>query len=294
MAAIDQCQRVIEHAPGYLPIHRRLAEIYLQQGKLSEAEEKYAVLARAYEVRGEPAQAIQVYRDVLTVTPDDLTVRAHLVDLCQQEGRYEDAIQQLVETAAIHLQMLQVDEAVDVYARALKLAPRTGNAREWGLKLYRAIAEAYASRVDWSRAVAALLQAKKLAPEDEELRRQLADLYMKQGRPDLARVELIGLEPPASAAPFQEDLRADEALERLRVAVRRRPSDPVAHQALAQAYAARGLKREAVAELDTLGELQLSQGLLQDAVKTIEAITNLEPPNVEAYRQLLQQLRQQG
>jgi Flp pilus assembly protein TadD len=76
--------------------------------------------------------------------------------------------------------------------------------------------------------------------------------------------------------------------------VRRHPNDPNARQALAQAYAARGLKREAVAELDTLGELQLSEGQFQEALETIEAIVALEPPNVTAYRRLLHQLRQRA
>lgn len=292
-AAMDQCYRVIEHAPGYLPIHRRLAEILVRQGRLSEAVEKYDMLARTYEARHEPAQAIQVYQDVLALVPDDLTVRAHLTSLLQQEGRYEEAIQQYLDTAAVHLRLLQVDEAVGLYAQALKLAPRTADARGWGVRLYRAIAEAYASRVDWNRAIAALLQAKKLAPDNEEVRRQLGELYLKQGRPDLARAELAELESAPAPIPSREELWADETLERLRVMIRRRPDDLAARQALAQAYAARGLRQEAVAELDKLGELQLDQGLFQEAQQTIEAIIALEPPNVDAYRQLLAQLRQQ-
>ncbi len=302
VAAVDQCYRVIEHAPGYLPIHRRLAELLVRQGRLREAVEKYDMLARTYEVRREPAQAIQVYQDALAIVPDDLTMRARLTALLHKEGRYEEAIQQYLDTAAIYLRTLQVDEAVDAYAQALKLAPRTRDARGWGVRLYRAIADAYASRVDWNRAIAALIQAKKLAADDQrdEIRRQLGELYMKQGRPDLARTELAGLvspveevAAPTAAIPSREELWADDALERLRVMVRRRPNDLAARQALAQAYAARGLRSEAVAELDKLGELQLDQGLFQEAQQTIEAIIALEPPNVDAYRQLLSQLRQQ-
>jgi len=294
LAAVDQCHRVIEHAPGYLPIHRRLAEIYVKQGRLGEAVGKYRVLARAYEVRGEPGQAVQVYHDVLTVDPEDMALRDKLTDLLQQLGRNEEAIQQYIDTATIYLQTLQVDEAVAAYAHALRLAPRTSDVRRWAVKLYRHIADAYASRVDWSRSIAALLQAKKLEPENEDVRRQLADLYMKQGRPDLARAELAGLSSPSATVPSRDDLRRDEALEHLRVMVRRHPNDLDARQALAQAYAARGLREEAVAELDKLGELQMNQGLFQETLETIETIVALEPPNVDAYRQLLAQLRQQG
>ncbi|MBU0494729.1 MAG: tetratricopeptide repeat protein [Chloroflexi bacterium] len=284
MAAIDQCQRVIEHAPGYLPIHRRLAEIYTRQGRLNEAVEKYEMLAKTYKVRNELDQAVQVYQDMLMLVPDNMAARDDLITLLQQQGRYDDAIRQHMETASTYLQTLQVEEAVELYSQALKLAPHATEPRKWGVTLYRSIATAYTSRVDWSRAIAALLQAKKLDAQNPELRRQLGELYLKQGRPDLAQAELAGLAPPDQAP-------TNDALAELQAQVRHQPNDLDARQALAQAYIARGLKEQAVVELDKLGEMQMNQGLFQDTLATIESIVALEPPNVNAYRQLLRQLR---
>jgi Flp pilus assembly protein TadD len=51
-----------------------------------------------------------------------------------------------------------------------------------------------------------------------------------------------------------------------------------------------GDKGGAVRHLDAMGELQLQSGRVQEATATIKAIIALGPTNVEAYRQLLEQI----
>jgi hypothetical protein len=51
------------------------------------------------------------------------------------------------------------------------------------------------------------------------------------------------------------------------------------------------MKREAIAELDALGEMQLEAGLRDEAVQTVKQIIALKPANVEAYRRLLDHIR---
>ena len=47
---------------------------------------------------------------------------------------------------------------------------------------------------------------------------------------------------------------------------------------------------KAVEQLDALAELQLESGLHNDALVTIRRIVSMNPPHVEDYRRLLQQL----
>jgi len=61
-------------------------------------------------------------------------------------------------------------------------------------------------------------------------------------------------------------------------------------RALANLYLEMGLKEKAVEEFDALGEIQLDLGLIEEAKKTIREIIALEPPQVEAYRELLERL----
>ena len=53
-----------------------------------------------------------------------------------------------------------------------------------------------------------------------------------------------------------------------------------------------GRMEDAIRELDTLGEIQLSAGQKREAIETIERIVALEPRNVDEYRSLLAQLRE--
>jgi hypothetical protein len=62
---------------------------------------------------------------------------------------------------------------------------------------------------------------------------------------------------------------------------------------LAKAYVDRGKKEAAIAELDAIGELQVSMGMPQAARRTVQAIIRLGPDNVEGYQRLLQQLSSQ-
>jgi Flp pilus assembly protein TadD len=61
-------------------------------------------------------------------------------------------------------------------------------------------------------------------------------------------------------------------------------------QRLGEAYLSVGMKEEAIAELDALGELQLEAGLVKEARETIQRIISLGPEDIEAYRQLLERL----
>jgi hypothetical protein len=62
---------------------------------------------------------------------------------------------------------------------------------------------------------------------------------------------------------------------------------------LARTYLSMRMKKEAIAELDTIGELQLESGMTQEAIRTIQAIIRLSPENVQGYRHLLAQLKAQ-
>jgi DNA-binding SARP family transcriptional activator len=66
------------------------------------------------------------------------------------------------------------------------------------------------------------------------------------------------------------------------------------HQRLAEVYRQQGMIPEAIKEMDSLGELQLEAGRTRDAMETIKKIISMDPPNVEGYHSLLEQLGTSG
>jgi Flp pilus assembly protein TadD len=59
---------------------------------------------------------------------------------------------------------------------------------------------------------------------------------------------------------------------------------------LAQLLVRTGHPEQALEELDVLGDLQLQRGQKEEAKATIRRIIGMEPPDVEGYQNLLNQL----
>jgi predicted Zn-dependent protease len=68
------------------------------------------------------------------------------------------------------------------------------------------------------------------------------------------------------------------------------PQDVCLRSRLSRIYIELGMKEEAIAELDTLGELQLEAGCRREAMETLRAIISLEPDEKAGYTQLLREL----
>jgi len=287
LTAIEEIYRAIEMAPTYLPLHLRLAEVFVRQERFEEATAKYMNVAEVYHMRGDDRQAISVYKRVLKMSPMDVNVRARMIDLLITRGEIDQALEQYMSLADDYYQLAQIDKALEKFNEALYLASRTPNGRKWKVQILHKIGDINMQRVDWRSATAAYEELKTLSPDDERVRKYLFDLYQKQGQINKALAELKEL-----VKYYEAKDQLQKALSILKDAVQLRPQEMSLRALLAQVYAKQGMKDEAVTELDALGEMQLEAGLRDEAVQTVKQIIALEPANVEAYRQLLDHIRQ--
>lgn len=284
MTASEECLRAIQKAPLYLPLHVRLAEILLKQDHLEEAVNKYLYVARVYQMRQQPDQAINIYQKVVRLAPMDVNVRSKLIEMYVGQHNLELALEQYLAMADSHYQLAQVDRALERYNEALRLAARAGNPNAWRVDILNRIGDIYTQRFDWARATTAFEELLKINPQDERIQRQLVDLYYKQNKVAQATKSLDSL---LSTYQKYSPLKALELLKEL---VSIYTDDMALRQRLAVAYVQNGLKREAIKEYDTLGEMQLENGLRSQAMQTIQAIINLGPDDPEGYRRLLGQI----
>lgn len=286
LTAMEELYRAIEIAPTYLPLHLHLAEVFVRQERIEEAIAKYLTVAEVYCMRGEDQQAIGVYKQVLKMSPMDVDVRAKMVDLLVRRGEIDQALEQYMALADSYYQLAQIEKALETYDEALQLASRASNQQKWRAQILHKIGDINVQRVDWRKATAAYEELKALAPEDPQVRLSLFDLYQKQGQINKALAELKEL-----VQYYQAHNQPQKALHILKEAVQLRPREMSLRALLAKIYVQQGMKREAVAELDALGEMQLEAGLKDEAVQTVKQIIALKPANVEAYRQLLEHIR---
>jgi tetratricopeptide (TPR) repeat protein len=289
MTAAEECFRAIQKVPGYLPLHIRLADIFLSQEHTQEAITKYLVVADVSQIRGDVQQAIRIYNKVLRVAPMDVRVRSKLIDLLVARGEPDQALEQYLALADVHYQLAQVEPALEKYNEALRLAPSSANAASWKVNILHRMGDIYNQRVDWAQAAKAYAAIVALVPDDERAQLALVDLNYKQGQNNKALESLDAL-----LGIYQRAGKTQRVLEVLREAVQSRPEEMGLRARLAAVYARQKMVRQAIAEYDALGEMQLEAGLREDAARTIQTIISLGPDDVEGYRRLYSQIKGGG
>ncbi len=284
LTALEECYRLLERAPDYLPLHLFLGKLFARGGKTKEAADKYAVVAEVYRGRGAAGRAVDIYRLATETAPLDMTVGKRLIELLVERGEVEEALERYMALAEARYRLAQLSEALNCYETALHLVPKSASPEAWTVRILKGKADFHLQQADWQEALATYQEAKGLAPQDEEVRRALVDLYSRLGRGQ-ASEELDSL-----IQWYLERGEEAKALDLLRQMVKEKPQDIGLRRRLSEAYLAAGLKREAIAELDTLGELQLEAGLQEEAKETIRTIISLGPDDEEGYRRLLEQM----
>jgi tetratricopeptide (TPR) repeat protein len=284
LTASEECLRAIQKAPSFLPLHSRLADILLKQDRTDQAITKYLYIASVYQMRSQPDQAVNVFQKVLKLAPMDVTVRSKLIDLYISQDNLEQALEQYLVLADSYYQLAQVDRALEKYNEALRMAANAAQASYWRVEALNRIADIYNQRFDWASATAAYEELIRSNPRDERVLRQLVDLYLKQNKLSEAATTLDKL---LSIYQRQNPVKALDLLKELTSYY---PDNMFLRQRLAVAYVQNNMNREAIAEYDALGEMQMENGLRDQAVQTIQAIINLGPDDVEGYRRLLDQI----
>jgi tetratricopeptide (TPR) repeat protein len=285
--AVEEAFRAIQLSPEYLPAHLQLAEALSKQGRRDAASLKYSTVADAYQMRSDINGAILAYEKVIELSPLDVKIYTKLIDLLKQHGRIDEAVRYLTGLGETHYQLAKVDKARETYQEALRLVSR-GTDPASKAKLLRAMASIDMERFDWRRALVTYKELRELEPDDERTAITLVDLYYKVDQPNNAVTEL-----DQYLIQLVRKGRGAKLLGILEDMVRQRPSDANLVDRLYRLYIQQKRGKDAVNLLDRLGELQLEAADTTGAIRTIERIVALKPPNSASYQQLLVQLRQQ-
>ena len=283
--AMDEAHRAVEHSPFYLPVHVRMAEIMMREGRVRQAISKYDTVAKSYLVRGENDRAATILSEVLEMAPLDISIRRSLIDLLEGEQRWLEVLDQYIDLANTYNKLSNFDMARDTYATAEKLASRVNAPVDKVVQIKHHVADLAQMRLDTRRAIKIYEEIVDMAPDDERAHKLLVDLNYGQNNQVEAIKRLDGL--MALYAKTKQVNRITTVLEEL---VKHYPNDTGLRNRLAGIYARLNKKQQAIEQLDALGELQLEAGLHKEAANTIRQIIQLGPEHVEDYKKLLSQL----
>jgi tetratricopeptide (TPR) repeat protein len=285
--ALEELFHALSDAPDYLPLHHLLAVLLRENGNLDEAISKFQTIARTYEIRGQIPQSLATYNLILEMSPLDIPVHRRVIDLLIQHGRIDEALNHYLQTADAYYQLAQPDRAREIYTEALRLAPRGSAEKEWEIRVLHRMADLDVQRLDWTAAVKDNEEILRIAPDDERAHLALFRLYPRTGRRHLGINTLDQL-----IKRYLSKRQFSKALAVLEDLVESEPESIPLRTRIAQLYLNLGKRDEAMAHLDVLGDLQLEAGQKEPAIKTIEAILALNPPNRQAYADLYREIAQ--
>ncbi len=283
--AMDEAHRAIEVSPTYLPVHIRMAEIMMREGRVRQAINKYNVVPNPYLARNQHDRAASILSEVLEMAPLDISVRESLIELLEAENRWDEALDQYIDLADTYHQLGNFDMARDIFNDAEKLANRVSATPERIVRIKHRVADIDQMRLDMRKAQKTYEEIIQTMPTDERAHRMLIDIHYRQGNQVEAVKKLDQL-----LGIFAKTKQVGKITQLLEELVTLYPNDTALRSRLAAIYRQMGRTDEAIKQLDALGELQLEAGLHQDAINTIRQIVALNPSGVDDYKRLLSQL----
>jgi tetratricopeptide (TPR) repeat protein len=283
--ALEESYYAIAQEPTSLPVHQRIAQILMEQGRTQDAITKYNIVASAFLARDDRVSAAAILDEVIQVAPTDTSLRLNLIDLLEREGQEAKVLDEYIGLANAYFTLAEIDQARDTYNEALKLAQKLNAPPDKRAEILYRLADIYSARLDFRQAQRTYEQVRALLPEDERARRELIEINYRLGNPLEAVKELDGL-----LRLFAGKRRGDQIVATLENMVNTRPGDMALRSRLAAVYRQMNRPKDAIAQLDALGELQLEAGLYQDACVTVRQIIALKPADTTQYKTLLAQL----
>src|SRR5436305_8629467 len=124
LKAIAIYKRVDKLDPSKLEVYAKLADLYAKQGLAMEAKSQYQVLADYYLKHGDPGNALGIYKKISELDPNSINGQGKLADLYSQNNQTAEALKEYDRVGRMLLKRGMLDEAVQVFKKALKIDAR--------------------------------------------------------------------------------------------------------------------------------------------------------------------------
>ncbi len=285
-AAMERAFFALRNSPSFLPLHVTIGDILMEQNKISGAVTKYLAVADVYTVQGKTERALSMLEKVIELQPMNIEIRQRYIDLLEEYGKKEEAIKEYINIADVFYPLAELDSARSAYSKALVLAKTLPGDTSWRIKLHQRLADIDIQRLDWESALQTYVEISELLPRNQKTSITIVDLNYRLGnKPDADK------EIDRFIKQFDPESQSDSIKEYLVQLKEEKPDEDYIVRQLVSLYKNTGLMDQAIAELDSLGDMLLEAGRKQDAVQVIQEIISFSPSNIEDYQKLLEQLK---
>ncbi|HKC64017.1 MAG TPA: tetratricopeptide repeat protein [Pyrinomonadaceae bacterium] len=184
--AIAMYRKMDRLNPGSPEIANRLAVLYETQGLIVDARAQYMVVAEAWQREGQTRKALEVFRKVADLDPQNTEARIKLAQGFMHEGMEEEAAKAFSEAGAQYVARNEHERAIEPYTLALKLRPHD-------YKSLNGLLNAHIALGTPDEAVEVLENALQSRPDDIEILLMLANAYLEAEDAPAAERTLISL-----------------------------------------------------------------------------------------------------
>jgi tetratricopeptide (TPR) repeat protein len=200
--AIAVYKRIAKLAPEEIRPLEKLADLYVQQGVMSEARPLFLQLAEIHLKNNRQSEAIGLLKKLLQAEPDNLRIQIRLADLYQAMGQTRDAIEAYVSASQRALARGDQAESEKLADKALKLEPNNAAAL-----IVRA--RSYSLQGDLTKAAHLLQQVPDLEKGGEQTE-LLLDFHLKNSSWDQAVTLAVQVfeADPKNYGPMQKVVEA--------------------------------------------------------------------------------------
>ena len=285
-AAMEMAFFALTNAPTFLPLHVTIGDLLMEEGKIDGAVTKYLAVADVYTVQGKTERALTMLRKVIELQPMNIEIRQRQIDLLEEYGHKEEAIQEYINLAEVFFPLAELDSAKSAYTKALALSKSLSDGEVVRMRLLQRLADLDIQRLDWESAIATYTEINEVSPGNRKASIAIVDLNYRLNNIHAARKEIDRF-----LALFDPEENKEVIEEYLTSLNKEVPQEEYIIRRLVDFYLGLGQQEQAITELDGLGELMLETGRKNDAIAVIQEIISLDPPNVEAYQKLLGQLQ---
>ncbi|MEK6374516.1 MAG: tetratricopeptide repeat protein [Acidobacteriota bacterium] len=303
LKAIAIYKKINKLDPSKLDVYAKLADLYAKQGLAMEAKSQYQVLADYYLKHGDPGNALVIYRKISDLDPNSINVHVKLADLYSQNNQTGEALKEYDRVGRMLLKRGMLDEAVQVFKKALKIDARNVElveslvtalleakdyenaqaivetaleANKNNPRLLAAWARILISKGDINSARSALERGLEADPNEPAIRETLADLNLRQGNADKALEMLF---PLAERAIGRGERGA--AVEQLNRILRVDSGHTPTLERLVGIYMKLNEETNILASMNSLAEAHIAKGRYDEASKVLERLIQREPQNAQ-------------
>jgi tetratricopeptide (TPR) repeat protein len=310
LKAIAIWKKINKLDPSVVEPYAKLADLYAKQGLVMEAKGQYQIVSEDQLKRGRLKEAAETLRKMVEIDSADLKTRSRLADIYTREGSTAKAVGEYIaisdelnlkghpaEAIQVLEKGLKIDSGIKVKAQLGKvhLAQRNFEkaigyleevtAQEPTPEAMMQLGQAYLGAKRVTDAQSTLESVLEKAPQSQEARVILVQIYAVQSRPDEAYDTVI---PLVEQLLLKRD--ADRANNLLLQITNRSPHHVRTLQKLVEVARIRQNERAIVQALSNLLEAHLAAGSDRAAEDTAAQLVEVEPDN-EQFKARLESLK---